>query len=165
MKIQEVKAYFEKLCAENNVKLIVPIRENARLRVTFGRVIYSYDTLNGVYFPKVVEFSADHLKDEDADIIDTVIHEFVHYYLLMIDPTKKHGHDAMFKALCKELGCIPRATKTVKSTGNRQEKYSIYCAKCGKLVATRTRACKITKFPNLYHSKCCGGELKVVQNY
>ena len=32
MKIQEAKAYFEKLCVENHVKLVVPIRENARLR-------------------------------------------------------------------------------------------------------------------------------------
>lgn len=31
MKIQEAKTYFEKLCVENHVKLIVPITENARL--------------------------------------------------------------------------------------------------------------------------------------
>lgn len=165
MKIQEAKAYFEKLCVENHVKLIVPIRENARLRTTLGRVKFSYDAFNGVYFPTVVEFSAAHLKDSDTEVIDTITHEFVHYYLLMIDPTEKHGHDAMFRALSKELGCIPRATKKIEPKNDRQEKYSIYCSKCGKLVSTRTRACKITKFPELYRSKCCDAELKVVQNY
>lgn len=167
MNIQEAKAYFEKLCIENNVKLVVPIKENARLRTTFGRVIYSYNPTKGIYFPTAVEFSAKHLKDEDADVIDTIIHEFIHYYLLMIDPREKHGHDAMFKALCKELGCVPCAAKSVKPTEaeKKREKYSIYCAKCGKLVSIRTRACKLTKFPELYHSNCCGAELEVIQNY
>ena len=102
-----------------------------------------------------------------TDVIDTIIHEFIHYYFLMIDPREKHGHDAMFKALCKELGCVPRAAKSVKPTEaeKKQEKYSIYCSKCGKLVSTRARACKLTKFPELYHSKCCGAELEVIQNY
>lgn len=165
MNIQEAKAYFEKLCIENNVKLVVPIKENARLRTTFGRVMYSYNPTKGIYFPTAVEFSAKHLKDEDADVIDTITHEFVHYYLLMTNPTEKHGHDAIFKALSKELGCAPRATKKIEAREEHQKKYSIYCSKCGKLVATRTRACKLTKFPEFYHSKCCCAALKVVQNY
>ena len=104
MKIQEAKTYFEKLCVENHIKLIVPVIENKRSRTTVGRVKFSYDAFNGVYFPTVVEFSAAHLKDDDTEVIDTIIHEFVHYYLLMTDPTEKHGHDVMFKALSEKMG-------------------------------------------------------------
>lgn len=165
MKIQEARAYFQKLCVENHVKLTVPITENTRLRTTLGRVKFSYDGFSGVYFPTAVEFSADHLKDDDSEVIDTITHEFVHYYLLMTDPTERHGHDATFRAVSEKLGCIPRATKKISSSRKRADKYSIYCSECGALVSTRTRACKLTKFPELYSSKCCNAELKVVQNY
>lgn len=41
----------------------------------------------------------------------------------------------------------------------------IYYTCCGKVVAHRSRACKITQHPEYYTSGCCGATVKVIQNF
>ena len=163
MKIEEVRQMFNTLCIEHNVELNVPIEVNGRLTSTLGRVRYLF--VNNIYVPINVEFSKKHLElSSKEEIIDTIKHEFVHYYLIKTDPTVRHGHDKVFKAFCTKIGCIPKATKS-GTYEDEQHKYSIYCKGCGKLIAHRDRACKLTKNPNLYITKCCGTGLEVHQNY
>lgn len=165
MKITEAKQMFVDLCKKMNVELICPVEVNARLTRTLGRVKYDYNIYKEIYIPCAVEFSKKHLEQApDEEIKDTIIHEFVHYYLAMIDPQIRHGHDVVFKEYCVKLGCAPRAKSTME-VDYTKDKYTIYCSECGKPVGGRARACKVTKYPEMYRSTCCHAPLRVTQNW
>ncbi len=122
-----------------------------------------------------IDINADLLHD-DAPVKalkETIIHEILHtcpgcfchtgewkrladlvndcygYAIKMADSAKDKGM-ANFYQQHEEL---------VKKT---TWKYTICCAKCGKLICKRQRSCDMVKHPMLYMHTSCGGHLKVI---
>jgi len=165
--IEQVKDELNRLCAADGLpELTIPVRANARLTRTLGRVRYMGDTC----LPLDIEF-AQRLLDNGTfyDVTNVIKHEYVHYYLLCTTGVN-HGHDALFKRKCAEIGCEFNTTQGAleyeKNEGPAQYKYEVWCDGCESLVATYSRMCKTLK--NLQYCKCgnCGSkELRLIQNW
>ena len=72
--------------------------------------------------------------DDDALFLDTARHEYAHAAAYILDPGRRHGHDALWKELCRRVGCMPRsrtASKTVADKRREQAKYTLRCRCCG----------------------------------
>lgn len=48
---------------------------------------------------------------DDAVFFDVIRHEYAHAVLYLRDPRRNHGHDAAWKALCRQIGCTPKASR------------------------------------------------------
>lgn len=163
MTINEVTNMCHAVAEANGFHLTCPIRENGRLTSTLGRVIMQGTTVIAI------EFSKKHLATAtDESIKATVLHELAHAFVAM-ETKQDHGHDAVFRAMCIRIGTDNYGTchNNLKLKVAKEEtyKYTIFCSCCNKLIATRSRACKITQSPWEYTSKCCGSDINVVQNF
>ena len=73
--------------------------------------------------------------DDDAQFWDTVRHEYAHAAVYLLHPGEKHGHDRVWKEMCRRVGCEPRrlASSEGKAAELRQAqaKYIIRCKSCG----------------------------------
>lgn len=76
------------------------------------------------------------LLDEEERFWDTVRHEYAHALVYLRYPGQSHGHDAVWKAACRELGCSPDrlAAQTAESRAEmeRRAKYKVRCTGCGQ---------------------------------
>lgn len=85
--------------------------------------------------PPSIVISAFVLDREDL-FWDTIRHEYAHALVWLREPGSRHGHDAVWKAACREVGCTPRAT--VRPEGAIQDarmagaKYRVVCKTCGQ---------------------------------
>lgn len=167
--IERVITELNKLAEADGIAPIKePIRSNARLRSTLGRVkcLRQGDKILSV---ECIEFSVEFLKNAtDNDIINVIKHEYVHYYLA-ITTKARHGHDLVFKKKCAEIGCVYDKTRSnlESNYAEKQEyKYEVYCVDCIKMIGGYSRMCKTLK--NLSSCKCgrCGGNhLVMKQNW
>lgn len=151
---------------EFNMNLYCPIILNSRLTTTLGRVTYNeYNEL------EKIEFSKRYLETAtDECIMNTILHELAHAFVFL-ETGEPHGHDQLFRSMCNKLGTKSTSAKGKVSYKEGQEpeikspKYTIICPGCGKIIGTRQRACKVTKYPIYYTSLCCGEIPNVIQNY
>ena len=149
----------------NDYKIEVSI--NSRLTSTLGRC--KCQGVNNIWKPISIEFSKKFLAvGTEQEILDVIYHEVAHA-LVCIETKEKHGHDAAFKRMCGRIGTTNDGAYTSIQAYKEEEenttyKYDIFCKDCLRLVAQRSRACKVTKNPELFKCKC-GGALRVVQNY
>ena len=76
------------------------------------------------------------LLDTEEQFWDTVRHEYAHALVYLRHPGERHGHDAVWKAACREVGCSP--DRLASQTAERREelerraKYKVQCAQCGQ---------------------------------
>lgn len=83
----------------------IPIKINPRLRSVYGKCKYKVRYRKLV--PDCIEFSKKHLdNDTDEWIINTIKHEWIHYYLTKCT-NKDHGHNDVFRRYCIKLGLPP----------------------------------------------------------
>ena len=159
--IDRVKKELDHLrVADGLPKITIPVRANARLTATLGRVRHIKSTCE----PISIEFSQKLLNEStDNDIINVIKHEYVHYFLL-VATGENHGHDALFRDKCKAIGCTH--TKTHNALENEgQFKYEVWCDECG-LVATYSRMGKVLKnLDSCLCGKCHKSGLKMIQNW
>ena len=165
--IERVRKELDTLAKADGITIDVPVSANGRLRTTLGRV-RSY---RSTCLPISIEFSQKLLNEgTDNDILNTVKHEYVHYFLL-VTTGENHGHDYMFKAKCAEIGCTHNKTRNdIESeemmAPTAQSKYEVYCPDCNETIGTYSRMCKTLR--NLDNCSCgiCGGKaLKMIQNW
>ena len=167
--IERVTEELNKLATADNIAPIKePIRANSRLRSTLGRVKFTAID-NVILSIHSIEFSAALLQNgTDNDIMNVIKHEYAHYFLF-VSTGEKHGHDAMFKRKCAEIGCTHDKTHgDLESTYNdkKEYKYEVYCIDCIERIGQYSRMCKTLK--NLSSCKCgkCGGNhLIMKQNW
>lgn len=73
--------------------------------------------------------------DDDAQFWDTVRHEYAHAAVYLLRPGERHGHDRVWRDMCRLVGCDPKrlAPEQGKAAELRREKtrYIIRCRDCG----------------------------------
>ena len=74
--------------------------------------------------------------EDEALFMDTVRHEYAHAAVHLLYPGERHGHDAVWKNICRRIGCRPqrRTELTEKAAQLRAEKvkYLVRCKGCGR---------------------------------
>lgn len=74
--------------------------------------------------------------DDDERFWDTARHEYAHAAVYILNPLEKHGHDKVWRDMCRRVGCSPKrlAPDSGRAAELRQEKikYIIRCQRCGK---------------------------------
>ena len=167
--IERVIDELNKLCAADHITLDIPVVVNGRLTRSMGRVKYIVAS-EDVYLPEKIEFSRNLLENaSDEDIMQVIKHEYVHFYLLTVEPTIEHGHDAVFKAKCAEINCThSKSAQHVEGfrDDSRKMKYEVWCPDCNKIIGTFARRGKTINNIDRCGCKICGCRtLKVVQNW
>ena len=143
----------------------IEVSINKRLTKTLGRCIYHQ---SGSYiYPVKLEFSAQFLETAtEKCIIDVIYHEVAHA-LVTLETGEKHGHDAVFKAMCRKIGTNNDgvSTKVERTVSMKQiYKYFVICNQCKQTVGEYHKAGKVVQHPECYTCRC-GGSLRVVQDY
>ncbi|MBQ3703568.1 MAG: SprT-like domain-containing protein [Oscillospiraceae bacterium] len=73
--------------------------------------------------------------DDDEQFWDTVRHEYAHAAVYLLYPGQKHGHDQVWRDMCRRVGCDPKrlAPEQGRAAELRQQKvkYIIRCRSCG----------------------------------
>ena len=164
-----------KLCAADGITLDVPVAINSRLTRSMGRVISKAEVCETygdgyMHIPTKIEFARNLIDNaSDDDILQVIKHEYVHYFLYILEPTVRHGHDAMFKRKCAAIGCThSKATGYVEGfrDADAKSKYEVWCDDCNEIIATYARKCKTLN--NIHYctcGNCHGSNLRVVQNW
>lgn len=165
--IIRVRQEFIDACEGVGVKVQVPIMANGRLTRTLGRV-HSERKAGEPWKATRVEFSKQLLETStDETIRDVILHEAAHY-VVVTRTGESHGHDAVFKAACAELGTTNDGTTTkVESTvaATALYKYTIDCPRCGN-IGGMNRMCKTLREINWCTCRKCGGAgLTYTQNW
>lgn len=77
------------------------------------------------------------LRAPEGVFYDTIRHEYAHALVKLRRPREKHGHDALWKAACREVGCSPERccdpAVLPAPPELRQEpyRYRLTCSLCG----------------------------------
>lgn len=105
------------------------------------------------------------LLTEEARFWDTVRHEYAHAVVYLRHPGQRHGHDAVWRAACREVGCSPNRLAQQTAEGlaalEGQAKYRVHCHICGR-DSYYLRAGKVVKLllrgkGRQLHCTFCGG--------
>jgi predicted SprT family Zn-dependent metalloprotease len=105
MELKDIVAECKRLANEFCVEFTLPVRINNRLTRTLGRVCFECGR------PYVMEISGPMLKTcTEESIIEVVRHEWAHWYAWKTDG-EVHGHDTLFKEICKKIGCTHDKSK------------------------------------------------------
>lgn len=76
------------------------------------------------------------LLDQEEQFWDTIRHEYAHAAAYLRYPGEKHGHDEVWKNICRELGCAPERlapqSQTQRQRTEETAKYRIHCKGCGR---------------------------------
>ena len=110
----------------------IEIKLSSRLTSRLG--YFQADRRHIFAFPKLsITISTRILKSDDL-FYDVIRHEYAHAVCYIKQPLQKHGHDKVWKDVCRLVGCSPRATTKVEEYIPVKElpyKYTLRCANCG----------------------------------
>ncbi len=84
--------------------------------------------------PLQISISAVAMEDENL-FWDTIRHEYAHAVVYLTHPGEHHGHDEVWKSVCRRIGCAPKSTAAA-SEGQKEEwaasaRYRVHCEHCG----------------------------------
>ena len=72
---------------------------------------------------------------DDAQFWDTVRHEYAHAAVHILYPGERHGHDRVWKQMCRAVGCEPKRLAPEQGEAARlrrqKAKYIVRCERCG----------------------------------
>lgn len=76
------------------------------------------------------------LLEAEEQFWDTVRHEYAHALVYLRHPGERHGHDVVWKAACREVGCsedrLAAQPEERREELERRAKYKVRCAGCGQ---------------------------------
>ena len=91
-------------------------------------------TSSRIAVPPRILLSAAVLENDEL-FWDTIRHEYAHAVVWLTHPDERHGHDAIWKDVCRQIGCTPRATTAASEEQKREwmntAKYRVHCESCG----------------------------------
>ena len=91
-----------------------------------------YPTADGK--PMRIMISATILND-DAQFWDTVRHEYAHAAVYLLRPGERHAHDAVWREVCRRIGCTPKSAAPLGEDAERlrreRARYLVKCRVCG----------------------------------
>lgn len=169
--VEDIKEEIHKLEKESNFYLDndVEIKINPRLRKTLGYCVYKYE--NKVTKINYIEFSK-YLVDGtvcEAEVLDTIIHEFAHAYTDFNKPEDKtrytDGHTTEWKENAIKLGCNGEQYYTGDEfTYIKPENKTMVlrCKKCGKVydICDMVLGHEVMEYykcvNTINHEQCCG---------
>lgn len=165
--IQMIESYCKELSKKVGDTFNVPVFINGRLTRTLGRAFE--ENVNGIWKPIKIEFSRRFLETSTDECVKSVIeHEWSHYYTTK-RTGESHGHDGVFKATCRMIGCQNDGTSTkVERTVSEEQmhKYVVYCDKCKEPLGYFSRMCATLKnIDNCTCGKCGHDKIHYVQNW
>ncbi len=85
--------------------------------------------------------------DDEALFYEVIRHEYAHAVVNLRHPLERHVHDGTWKAVCRQVGCRPRATIKLdesRMTKARPYKYEVVCRGCGASSRYKTRSKVVT---------------------
>lgn len=116
-----------------------------------------------------ITINASLLGEEEA-FWDTVRHEYAHALVYLRSGGANHGHDEVWKAACREVGCSQNrlASQTAESRAQLEcrAKYKVQCAQCGQ-TSYYLRRGKVVELllrgpsGQVRCAQCGGGKLKL----
>ena len=162
--IEKITETLNQLCANDGLEPItIPVKINGRLTRTLGKVTFEMPA----YKPISIEFAKRLIEnDSESDIINTIKHEYVHYFLLVTEKCN-HGHDHAFRMKCLNIGCTHIGAQNEVSLPKKEQfKYEVWCDGCGEMIATYSRKGKTLNSIDRCSCGICGAKaLRVVQNW
>ena len=120
----------------------IPVRFSKRMTRQYGVCTFLKNR------PQEIRL-ADFLRQEDAVFWDTARHEYAHAAAALLTG-RRHGHDAVWKAVCLRIGCAPeRLSEPCAAARRRAEEYEkgragapvwlVVCRGCGAVSRYRRR--------------------------
>lgn len=142
-------AYADRFLQDNfNIKLLIPIKRNNRLRSTLGRYVIDYKSR-----PVRIELSGNVLTYGSKETILGVLkHECIHYAYHVQGKNMEDGNPDFERAL-KQFKAP--STKTLKVG----KYYTYECSECNKIGESRLQ--RLVRYPNDYRTSCCKAPLHI----
>lgn len=130
--VEEIRAEYDRLdrlCGVDTSEIEIVLSRRAVRRL--GSFRYPAP---GSDAPLRITISSAILED-DEQFWDTVRHEYAHAAVYLTHPGERHGHDEVWKAMCRRIGCTPKGTapagEELADLRRRQAKYLVRCGRCG----------------------------------
>ena len=116
------------LCGVDTTPVALRISKRAAKRL--GSCKYVGSAVESITISDFVLDAADEV------FYDTIRHEYAHALVKLRFPREKHGHDALWKAACREVGCRPERCTDAPlpaQAARREERvrYRLACLSCG----------------------------------
>lgn len=131
--LDDVRREYDRLDALCGVDTsALALRVSTRAKKRLGSCKYVGSTVAGVTISDFV------MRAPDDVFYDTIRHEYAHALVKLRRPRERHGHDALWKAACVEVGCAPQrcCDPALAPAGApvREEpyRYQLRCLVCGK---------------------------------
>ena len=108
--IREIRAEYDrldKICYVNTSKIAILISTRMTRKLGCFEV-----KRNGLSRKMTIKISFKIIDDPEL-FLDVIRHEYAHVVVYLRHPLKKLKHDAAWKNVCKEIGCVPRASRKI----------------------------------------------------
>ena len=169
--VEIITALCVEYCARCGVEFNAPVAINPALTRTLGRCFIQSAFNTDFWRPYKMEFSQILLETgTDQCIKDVIMHECAHY-VATYKTNKNHGHDAIFKAYCAQIGTTNDGTQFFNFERKPDVKmdavwrYTLYCEKCGSFLGGKSRNSKTLQNIHQYHSTCCHAPIILKKNW
>ena len=142
-----------------------------RISTRMSRKLGQFSVSGGLFSKKLEIVISSKIMDDEELFWDTVRHEYAHAAVYLQHPLERHVHDAVWKAMCRKVGCRPKATVKLGEeyrTKERPYKYEVVCKKCGSKgkYKTMSKAVKVAlgaSFGTLVCRRCGGRRFDVYE--
>lgn len=130
----------DKLCGVSTEHIKLKVSARATRRYGFCHYSKRFDAahINGFWVPDYISIT-DFIFDCEDEFWNVIRHEYCHA-LVMLRDGKKHGHDAVWEAACREVGCKPERLASdeeahKKSDARKAERarYEVVCSDCSRI--------------------------------
>ena len=130
--VEEIRAEYDRLdrllgVDTSGVELVLSDRSVKRLGSC------RYPSPDGTKPMRITISSA--ILSDDAQFWDTVRHEYAHAAVYLLHPGERHAHDAVWREVCRRIGCTPKSTAPPVGEAERlrreRARYLVKCAACG----------------------------------
>lgn len=167
--LEDIRREYDRLDALCGVDTgAVSLRVSTRATKRLGSCQYIGNTVSLVTI-------SDFVMDAPDDVFyDTIRHEYAHALVKLRRPREKHGHDALWKAACREVGCAPERCcdpSVLPAKAGRNEepyRYRLRCLNCGTSwdYKRRTKVLRLVSRGGSRYCTCprCKGHRFTVEN-